>query len=297
MRGEKMTALFIKTKGRGALKRLLVVCAGLALLEWLVGFLGNTFLFIIYCQVAFLLLVVFLLITAILYLPSLPYLILFLAAYYLHKNWLTLVFGALFLIVLASWKTLDASPRLRRSAWITAGVLACVLGLSLVSLRTSPPSSDSQARKANLLKSLPYLASVEEESYEGQAGVIHYDPAACAPGLNLYNSYYQNGARLCDMSGNVLDSWRVAGGSPHWHCVTLCGNGDLLVCVENAALIRLDWKSRILWKRQLRVHHDVVQAEDGDIYVLSARKPSSTLFFSPCRSSTITSRSFRVTGN
>lgn len=269
MRGEKMTALFIKTKGRGALKRLLVVCAGLALLEWLVGFLGNTFLFIIYCQVAFLLLVVFLLITAILYLPSLPYLILFFAAYYLHKNWLTLVFGALFLIVLASWKTLDASLRFRRTAWITAGALACVLGLSLVSLRTSPPSSDSQARKANLLKSLPYLAHVEEDSYEGQTGVIHYDPAACAPGLNLYNSYYLNGARLCDMSGNVLHSWRVEGGSPHWHYVALCDNGDLLVCVENAELMRLDWKSRILWKRQLRVHHDVDQAEDGDIYVLS----------------------------
>jgi hypothetical protein len=246
-----------------------VLCAGLALLEWLVGLLGNTFLFVIFCQVAFLLLVVFLLITALLYLPSLPYLILLFAAYYLHKNGLTLVFGALFLIVLASWKTLEASPRFRRTSWITAGLLACVLGLSLVSLRTPPPSSDAQARKADLLRSLPYLAHVEDDSYEGQTGVIHHEPAACASGLNLYNSYYLNGARLCDMSGNVLHSWRVEGESPHWQYVTLCPDGDLLVCVENTGLLRLDWESRVLWKRQLRVHHDVVQAEDGDIYVLS----------------------------
>ena len=87
--------------------------------------------------------------------------------------------------------------RRKRRLFSLAAVIATGLAFSafLLVFRTSGRSASGTpaAARAEVLKSLPYSASVSEQN-EKRDGVIEFRKDAAAPGLNLYNSYYQPGS-------------------------------------------------------------------------------------------------------
>jgi hypothetical protein len=74
------------------------------------------------------------------------------------------------------------------------------------------------------------------------------------------------------MDGRVLHEWSAKlADDDTWQHVEMTPEGDLFVVVKGQTILRIGWDSTIKWSNQLRVHHDVALAENGDIYTM-ARK-------------------------
>ncbi len=118
------------------------------------------------------------------------------------------------------------------------------------------------------LRALGY-ADFEEvpEEFSSKVGVTLHRPEAASPGLNLFNTRTTNEAFLIDMSGEVVHRWESPSLGGTWHLVELLPNGDVLIIGNDGYLARLDWDSNLLWKEELRAHHDVEAMPNGDIYV------------------------------
>lgn len=119
------------------------------------------------------------------------------------------------------------------------------------------------------LQALGYLDWAPLEEGELAFGVRQYDRKRAQPGLNLYASRSDRQAFLMDMSGRVLHTWSAEGPNDRWTHIELAPGGDLLVLSRGAALERLDWNSRLLWRLELPAHHDVALDAAGQIYTLS----------------------------
>jgi hypothetical protein len=109
----------------------------------------------------------------------------------------------------------------------------------------------------------PTAASAED------SGVTVHDLARASEGYNLFNSRLRREALLLDMQGEVVHRWMPTGLEGTWHHVELAPNGDLLVIAKDGYLARLDWQGRVLWKQDMRAHHDVALGGSGEVYVLS----------------------------
>jgi hypothetical protein len=107
-------------------------------------------------------------------------------------------------------------------------------------------------------------AAIAEDS-----GVTVHDRSRASEGYNLFNSRLRHEALLLDMEGEVVHRWMPTGLEGTWHHVELAPNGDLLVIAKDGYLARLDWQGRVLWKRDMRAHHDVALGGSGEVYVLS----------------------------
>ena len=106
--------------------------------------------------------------------------------------------------------------------------------------------------------------------------IVEHDPAAVAPGLNLYLSGHAAEAVLMDRAGKTLHRWRhplrrLWPASPkleYWRRAWLFPNGDLLAIYEGIGIVKLDARSNVLWSRRGGFHHDLQVMEDGRIWVL-----------------------------
>ena len=106
--------------------------------------------------------------------------------------------------------------------------------------------------------------------------IVEHDPAAVAPGLNLYLSGHAAEAVLMDRKGRTLHRWRYPlrrlwPASPkleYWRRAWLFPNGDLLAIYEGIGIVKLDARSNVLWSRRGGFHHDLQVMEDGRIWVL-----------------------------
>lgn len=241
-----------------------------AFLGYMVGWLADPFIFILNAQIAFLFITIFMIKTTRKDYISLTFWILLIVAFVLKKAEISIVLGILFLVLFIG-RSLLKEPRRRR---IFSAVSTALIGLFffLFFLISRPythpltdPSSESEA-----IQSLPYLSYVTDERSIDQEGVIEDHQNLSAPGINLYNSYYKAGAYLLDRSGKKLQTWLPPDSHSNWQYVTACDNGDVLVCIEDVMLMRLDGKSHILWQQKLRAHHDIAMAENNDIYTLAS---------------------------
>jgi len=120
------------------------------------------------------------------------------------------------------------------------------------------------------LTSVPYIAWVEEprEEDKEKSGVTLYNAKLAYKGLNVFNPYEQSIAYLMDMEGNVLHTWQYET-EVGWQSIQIKPNGDLLFIEHDDFLGCLDWDSNLKWKSDLRHHHWVDFAEDGDLYTLT----------------------------
>jgi hypothetical protein len=242
---------------------------------------GDPFFYILYCQLA-LLFLIFLLIKMVLKdYVTLSMLLAFIVAFALEKSELSVALGIFFLATFVG-RNLINNPH-RRKIFASSLTIMIVSAFALFISLGLPKSLPLQDRSTILesLQSLPYTAYVSDEKQDAKAGVVEYHQDLAAPGLNLYNSYYKPGSYLLDMSGNKLHEWRPQGSLSSWHCVAACENGDLLVCIEDEMLMRINWDSRVLWQKRFRTHHDIAIAENKDIYTLISREEIVFFYFIP----------------
>lgn len=165
----------------------------------------------------------------------------------------------------------------------------CMLLALCVASCVTFEDSETRARRdaRRRLESLGYVDTVPvTPDSEGKVGVTLHDPEKAYPGLNLFNSRDQSTARLMTMEGEDVHTWtsdemgdtfdegqRVLTTSSArylhgWNQVEMAENGDLFVIGSHHMLMRLDWDSNVLWKRDVSAHHDLAIAADGTVYVL-----------------------------
>jgi hypothetical protein len=65
--------------------------------------------------------------------------------------------------------------------------------------------------------------------------------------------------------------------------VVLLENGDLLACIYQGELLKLNWDSQVQWIRFMASHHEITMAPNSDIYALDARYETVSLFGDPYR--------------
>jgi hypothetical protein len=101
------------------------------------------------------------------------------------------------------------------------------------------------------------------------SGVTIHDRLRASQGYNLFNSRHRGEALLLDMQGDVIHRWMARELEGTWQHVELVPNGDLLVIAKDGYLARLDWDGRVLWRQDMRAHHDVALGGSDELYTLS----------------------------
>ncbi len=159
-----------------------------------------------------------------------------------------------------------------RGRWGIAalGLLAAAGMLALVLRGSAPREGDEWAPDgltAEQLRALGYADWSEETGASG-GGVTRHDPGRAWPGYTLFASRPRSRAELVDMEGRTVHAWSNREVADGWSHVELLPSGDLLVVAKGFYLARLDWDSRLLWRRDMNAHHDVDAAADGMLYTL-----------------------------
>jgi hypothetical protein len=162
-----------------------------------------------------------------------------------------------------------------KKAIVISFIIALIASIFLIVFFTGDNEKSRQPDSMENLKALPYLTWVPAGKDIQKSGVILYNRRKAYNGMNLFNSRNLSMAHLMDMQGRVLHTWEAKiNEDDSWQHVEICENGDLLAIVKDRMLVRLDWNSNIKWFRQMRFHHDVAIAENGDIYSLVREEES-----------------------
>lgn len=124
-----------------------------------------------------------------------------------------------------------------------------------------------------------HRADVSKPAQTGQTGLTAHDPDRCRAGYTLCYSRGpgRQSARLLDMEGRTVHTWRTGRGVP-WHCVEMLPDGHLLVVACTQAyspdrnslndLFELDWNSNVVWENAAGAHHDARRLANGNTLVV-----------------------------
>jgi len=160
---------------------------------------------------------------------------------------------------------------MHRKRFFIGLLLAFLLAAGLVMAEDEDLPEDWQQRLERL-RSVPYVDLSQTEADETDSSVAIYRPELASQGYNFFNSLTFGVAQVIDMQGREVHRWQLPpveeheqGGSDF---AFLLPGGDLMVIRKESRLMRLDRDSRLLWQRDLAVHHDVSQARDGTFYAL-----------------------------
>jgi hypothetical protein len=138
----------------------------------------------------------------------------------------------------------------------------------------------------------PALNPFHPPDIDEREGLIVDRPGQTWDGFTLFTTTLGARATLLDMRGRVVHQWELpfrrawprpphvqnplADNQIHWFRCHLFPNGDLLAVYQSDTdtpsgygLVKLDKDSRLLWKYDRRVHHDLDVDEDGTIYTLT----------------------------
>ena len=142
--------------------------------------------------------------------------------------------------------------------------------------------TDEQEAQLEQLRAIGYAGGSVKSTREG---LTAYSRDSVEPGLNFFTSGDAAVARLMDMHGRILHEWRMdhadafpdsshPDGPPlrWWRRARLCENGDVVAIFEGVAIIRIDKDSKLVWKRDIGAHHDLLVRPGGEIFVLT-REP------------------------
>jgi hypothetical protein len=150
-----------------------------------------------------------------------------------------------------------------------------ILGRLTAAERTNAPDEADLAR----LQALGYLEGYRKKPAD--RNITIHDPEQAFAGYNLYvtgklpGPGYQKEVRLIDMTGRLVHGWKPALPDPllrtNWRRLHLYEDGDLLIVVENMALVRLDSESNVEWIYPGNPHHDLFLDDEGNIYLLTKR--------------------------
>jgi len=161
--------------------------------------------------------------------------------------------------------------RIAVAAVALAGALACGRGEE----EAPPALSEAELQR---LEAIGYLDWAEEPAAEAAGGVVTWDRERAHPGYNLVTLPALRRVELLDMAGKMVRSW-TGGEVERWMRAVLARNRDLLLIVAEGhsedrshVLSRLTWDGALRWRRELPVHHDVVERRDGGLAVLTRRQ-------------------------
>ncbi len=139
--------------------------------------------------------------------------------------------------------------------------------------------SPEQRAEAERLEAIGYLQGYRPDA---RRGVTVYDRARVAPRRQLYSSGHAPVVLLIDLEGRELHRWQVdfeaafpehpLGGRPNSQYLRRAlalEDGSLLAIFEGIGLVKVDRRSRLLWARAGRQHHDLQVLPDGRIAVLT----------------------------
>lgn len=158
--------------------------------------------------------------------------------------------------------------------------VATMIWLSLVFLAISTGSQaedeafekpEDWEQRLEMLRSVPYVAFSDSIADEANAGVLYYVAEKACDGYNLYCPKFSGQAVLLDMDGRIVHRWTLSSSSEPQKGDTpavMLSNGDLVVIQEYKKLLRLNWDSEVIWKKEMAVHHDVAPASDGSFYAI-----------------------------
>jgi hypothetical protein len=120
------------------------------------------------------------------------------------------------------------------------------------------------------LRAIGYVDFATDLAQSEAHGVVASDPSRISPGYNLYVERTERRAHLVDNTGEILHTWQHPGDvTGQWEHAVMFPNGDLVAILKFREVLRLDWDSKLIWRRQLDVHHEIATAPDGSLYVLS----------------------------
>ena len=145
---------------------------------------------------------------------------------------------------------------------------------------TEPPPADVTS-EVDRLRSLGYVDYSQEPAALDEMGVTVFDETRSYPGYNLYTVLHSRLAELIDSRGRVVNSWQQ-GEQGYWLRSVLLENGDLLVLGEQPPegldtrstlpkrfVMRLTWDNKVIWKRMMSAHHDIIPTPDGRLALLT----------------------------
>jgi hypothetical protein len=143
--------------------------------------------------------------------------------------------------------------------------------------RTAVAPDDAMApaippETAAALEAIGYFPRAPADNPEDR-GVVLETPSAFG-GLAVYSSRDRDTATLTDTAGRVLHRWS-GDREGSWMHVEPLPDGDLLAITKDRHLARRDWRSDVVWRARVRVHHDLA-LRDGHIYALVRRTETFT---------------------
>ncbi|MEM7374431.1 MAG: alkaline phosphatase D family protein [Bacteroidota bacterium] len=101
-------------------------------------------------------------------------------------------------------------------------------------------------------------------------GISIHEEGATDPAYRLYNSRNLEVAHLINPKGRYLHSWAYNQGQS-WHYAEMLPNGHLIAIIKDQQVIELDWNSQLVWKAEVRAHHDFARKKNGNTLVLSRK--------------------------
>jgi alkaline phosphatase D len=118
-------------------------------------------------------------------------------------------------------------------------------------------------------------------SQKPEFGVTLFKADKTDSSYRLVSSRNLEAAHLIAPKGRTVHSWYYAHTDEKtsdfsnfgmtWHYAEMLPNGNLLAIVKDEMIIELDWSSNLVWKANLRAHHDFARAENGNTIVVSRR--------------------------
>jgi hypothetical protein len=105
----------------------------------------------------------------------------------------------------------------------------------------------------------------------GADGVTICKRDKCDDGYRLYSSRQTEAAHLIDLDGREVHHWAYPQGQT-WHYAEMQPNGNLIAIAKDVCILELDWHSRLLWKAEIRAHHDFARLANGNTIVVSRRR-------------------------
>lgn len=173
---------------------------------------------------------------------------------------------------------------------VAAACLGVVTGgCSKAETKGGDSDSNQSAAVASVdrLRSLPYVEGSPVIPGEPE-GVVLRDPQRSCPGYNFYETQMLSTAELLDDDGRVIRSWSYAP-SDRWEHAELLPNGDVVavgvapyvwtdggppgrIADEARYIVRFNWDGKVLWKKQIRAHHDVKLTPDGKLLTLTFQR-------------------------
>ncbi|MHC4457025.1 MAG: arylsulfotransferase family protein [Planctomycetota bacterium] len=245
------------------LKLIVGILSVLVIIGYFLGFMGMTFLFVLFFPVAAI--AVF----------ALGFIVVFLVIRRLVQNWLAP----------ALINDFKKGEKPATAVNVFVGLLSFVL---LIALMASTFGGSESHKKGNnsstleALKTLPYVSWSPAENDIDKKGVIKYEPDKAFKGINILAPMDVPYVHLIDMEGKILHTWFAQRARHRWHgIVQLCPDGDLLSIVKSRILIRTDWDSNLKWTNKKRYHHEIALADNNDIYVLGRKDETVFIYGFP----------------